>query len=285
VVTGTGEYAETLHAHWRQVFGGVRMLHTETTPFQKLEVFETPGFGTVMALDGVIQTTTADEFAYHEMMVHPPMLSVGTAKRVLIIGGGDGGCLREVLKHPVEQVTLAEIDAAVIEASKRFLPSLSSGAFSDPRARVVVGDGLAFVAETAETFDVIIVDSTDPEGPGEVLFTEAFYADCARALAPNGVLVTQCGVPFLQPKGVTASFRRLRAAFADVTFTLCAVPTYVGGVMTLGWASKDPAVRRLGVESLRTRMRALGLSTRYYTPEVHLAAFALPGYIQELLVP
>ncbi|MGE4527732.1 MAG: polyamine aminopropyltransferase [Rhodospirillaceae bacterium] len=285
MVAGRSGYAETLHAHWRQEFGDVRMLHAETTPFQKLEVFETPGFGTVMALDGVIQTTTADEFVYHEMMVHPPMLAAGAAKRVLIIGGGDGGCLREALKHPVESVTLVEIDAAVIAASRRFLPSLSAGAFDDPRARVIVGDGLAFVAETTETFDVVLVDSTDPEGPGEVLFTEAFYADCARALAPHGVLVTQCGVPFLQPAGVTASFRRLSAAFADVTFSVCAVPTYVGGLMTLGWASGDPGLRRLGVESLRIRAQAAGLSTRYYTPEVHLAAFALPGYIQELLVP
>lgn len=283
MVTGHPGYAETLHAHWRQEFGDVRMLHAETTPFQKLEIFTTPGFGTVMALDGVIQTTTADEFVYHEMMVHPPMLAAEAVKRVLIIGGGDGGCLREVLKHPVDSVTMVEIDAAVIAASKRFLPTLSAGAFDDPRARVIVGDGLAFIAETTETFDVILVDSTDPEGPGEVLFTEAFYADCARALAPQGVLATQCGVPFLQPAGVTASFRRLRAAFSDVTFTVCAVPTYVGGLMTLGWAAKDPGLRRLGVESLRIRAQAV--STRYYTPEVHLAAFALPGYIQELLVP
>ncbi|MBN2752049.1 MAG: polyamine aminopropyltransferase [Rhodospirillaceae bacterium] len=276
-------YAEILHRDWQQRFGNIQILHVETTPFQKLEVFSSPSFGTVMALDGVIQTTTADEFIYHEMMVHPPLVAHGAVKRVLIIGGGDGGCLREVLKHPVESVTLVEIDAAVIAASKRFLPELSAGAFDDPRTRVVVGDGLKFIAETDEIFDVILVDSTDPEGPGEVLFTEAFYADCARALSPRGVVVTQCGVPFLQPAGVTRSYRRLCSGFSDVTFTVCAVPTYVGGVMTLGWASADPTLRCLGVESLRAVSTARGLTTRYYSPEVHLAAFALPRYIQDLL--
>jgi spermidine synthase len=251
--------------------------------FQRLEVFSTPRFGTVLALDGVIQTTTADEFIYHEMMVHPPLVAHGAARRVLIVGGGDGGCLREVLKHPVEGVTLVEIDAAVIAASRRFLPGLSAGAFDDPRARVTVGDGLAFVAATDERFDVIVVDSTDPEGPGEALFAEAFYADCARILNPGGVLVAQCGVPFLQPAGVTASFRRMRSAFSDVTFTVCAVPTYVGGLMTLGWASADAALRRRTVARLRAASR--GLSTRYYSPDVHLAAFTLPGYIRELLIP
>lgn len=276
-------FEETLYDDWRQSFAVARVLHRETTPFQELEVFETPGFGTVLVLDGVVQTTTADEFVYHEMMVHPALIAHGAARRVLIIGGGDGGCLREVLRHPVERVTLVEIDAAVIDASKRFLPSLSAGGFDDPRADVVVGDGLAYVAANEETFDVILVDSTDPEGPGEVLFTEEFYADCARILAPGGIVVTQSGVPFRQPAGVTRTYRRLASAFPDVAFLACAVPTYVGGLMTLGWASNDPAVRRLGPESLRVRAESLGLKTRYYTPEIHAAAFALPQYVRDLM--
>lgn len=277
-------FVEALYDDWRQAFDNVRLLHSEQTPFQKLEVFETPRFGTLLTLDGVVQTTTADEFVYHEMIVHPALVAHGAAKSVLIVGGGDGGCLREILKHPVERVVMAEIDAAVVEVSRRFLPGLSAGAFDDPRVEVRICDGLAFVAETPERFDVIIVDSTDPEGPGEALFTEAFYADCARILNPRGVVVTQSGVPFTQPRGLTLSYRRLASAFSDVTFTVCAVPTYVGGLMTLGWASNDPGLRRLGVESLRTVAEARGLSTRYYTPEVHLAAFALPRYIQDLLV-
>ncbi len=278
-------FVETLYPDWQQAFEGVRLLHSEETPFQKLEVFETPGFGTLLTLDGVVQTTTADEFVYHEMIVHPALVAHGAAKSVLVVGGGDGGCLREILKHPVERVVLAEIDAAVVEVSRRFLPTLSAGAFDDPRVVVRIGDGLAYVAETEEKFDVIVVDSTDPEGPGEVLFTEKFYADCARILNPRGVVVTQSGVPFRQPRGLTLSYRRLRSAFSDVTFALCCVPTYVGGFMALGWASNDPSLRTLGVESLRTVADSRGLVTRYYTPEVHLAAFALPRYIQELLVP
>lgn len=278
-------FVEALYPDWRQAFENVRLLHRETTPFQELAVYETPGFGTLLVLDGVVQTTTADEFVYHEMIVHPALVAHGAARAVLVVGGGDGGCLREILKHPVERVILAEIDARVVEVSKTFLPGLSAGAFDDPRVEVRIGDGLAYVAETQEKFDVIVVDSTDPEGPGEALFTEAFYADCARILNPRGVVVTQSGVPFRQPRGLALSYRRLKSAFADVTFAACAVPTYVGGVMALGWASQDPSLRRLGVESLRTVAAARGLATRYYTPEVHLAAFALPRYIQELLVP
>lgn len=278
-------FVEALYPDWRQAFEDVRLLHREATPFQELAVYETPGFGTLLALDGVVQTTTADEFVYHEMIVHPALVAHGAAKSVLVVGGGDGGCLREILKHPVERVVLAEIDERVVEVSKAFLPGLSAGAFADPRVEVRIGDGLAFVAETREAFDVIVVDSTDPEGPGEALFTEAFYADCARILNPRGVVVTQSGVPFRQPRGLGLSYRRLKSAFADVAFATCAVPTYVGGVMALGWASQDFTLRRLGVESLRAVATARNLRTRYYTPEVHLAAFALPGYIQELLLP
>jgi len=278
-------FAETLHKGWQQEFDGIRLLHAEQTLFQDLKIFENAKFGTVMVLDGVVQTTTADEFIYHEMMVHPSLIAHGSVKRVLIIGGGDGGCLREVLRHAVDHVTMVEIDAGVIEASKRFLPSLSRGAFDDPRANVIVGDGLAFVADTTEKFDVIIVDSTDPEGPGEVLFTEKFYGDCAKCLNPRGVVVTQSGVPFLQPTGVTMCYRRLLSAFSDVTFNVCSVPTYVGGMMTLGWASDDASLRQLGVESIRARVEAINLQTKYYSPEVHLASFALPGYVQDLQTP
>lgn len=278
-------FVEALYPDWRQAFEDVRLLHRETTPFQELAVYATAGFGTLLALDGVVQTTTADEFVYHEMIVHPALVAHGAARAVLVVGGGDGGCLREILKHPVERVVLAEIDERVVEVSKTYLPGLSAGAFDDPRVEVKIGDGLAFVAETGETFDVIVVDSTDPEGPGEALFTEAFYADCARILNPRGVVVTQSGVPFRQPRGFALSHARLKSAFADVAFLTCAVPTYVGGLMALGWASQDASLRALGVESLRTICEARRLATRYYTPEVHLAAFALPRYIRELLQP
>ncbi|MBF0130589.1 MAG: polyamine aminopropyltransferase [Alphaproteobacteria bacterium] len=276
-------FEETLHLHWGQVFKVRRTLLHERTEFQDLVVFESETFGRVLALDGVIQTTEADEAHYHEMLAHVPILAHGNARDVLIVGGGDGGILREVVKHPGVNATLVEIDPGVIEMSRKHLPSLSDGAFDHPRARVVIGDGAKFVAGAAETFDVIIVDSTDPHGPGAVLFSEAFYADCRRRLAPGGIMVTQNGVPFLQPDELGHGWRRLRSHFDDVWFYVTAVPTYLGGLMTLGWASLDPACRRQSVESIRSRFDALGLKTRYYTPDIHVGSFALPRYIQDLM--
>jgi len=215
--------------------------------------------------------------------VPPPLLAHGKARRMLIIGGGDGGTLREAVKHPLERIVMVEIDPAVIELSKRWLPELSDGAFEDPRAEVVITDGCRFVAETEERFDLIVVDSTDPIGPGAVLFTAAFYADCRRCLAPGGLLVTQHGVPLLQAAGLRQGHERLSALFADATFYLTVVPTYTGGAMTLGWASDEPALRRVPREELERRFAALDLRTRYYAPDVHHAAFALPPEIRRLL--
>lgn len=278
------QYLETLHGAYGQFFTVDRELYRDKTGHQDLVIFENRVFGKVLALDGVVQTTTRDNHAYHEMLVHPPLLAHGRAQRVLIVGGGDGGTLREAVKHPLERIVLVEIDPAVIELSKRWLPELSDGAFDDPRAEVVIADGCRFVAETQERFDLIVVDSTDPVGPGAALFTEAFYADCRRCLAPGGLLVTQHGVPLLQAAELRQGYERLSALFADVTFYLTVVPTYTGGAMTLGWASDEPALRRVPVEELERRFTALDLHSRYYAPDVHAAAFALPPEIRALLL-
>lgn len=277
-------FEETLYPHWSQVLKAHRTLLHEKTSFQDLVIFESAAFGRVLALDGVVQTTEADEAHYHEMMAHVPILAHGNARNVLIVGGGDGGILREVLKHPGIRATMVEIDASVIEISRKYLPFLSNGAFDDARAHVMIDDGARFVASEGGSFDVIIVDSTDPHGPGAVLFSESFYADCRRRLAPGGIMVTQNGVPFLQPDELSNSWHRLRAHFDDVWFYVTAVPTYLGGFMTLGWASLDPAHRQQSVEQIRTRFDPLGLKTRYYTPEIHVGSFALPRYVRDLMV-
>jgi spermidine synthase len=192
--------------------------------------------------------------------------------------------LREVLRHrEVEEVVQVEIDRAVIEMSKAYLPNHSQGAFDDPRARIVIDDGLRFVAETGERFDVIISDSTDPIGPGEVLFSGDFYAGCRRCLNDGGVLVTQNGVVFLQPDEVRQTAERLDSVFADWHFYSASVPTYVGGVMTFGWACDSPELRRVPLDVLRRRFEASGIGTRYYNPEIHLGSFALPQYVMELI--
>lgn len=275
-------FLERLHTGYRQGFEVTRTLHRQKTEFQELVIFDTPTFGRVLVLDGVLQTTEADEYFYHEMLAHPPLLAHGAVGDVLIIGGGDGGTLREVLKHRnIRRVTIVEIDADVVENCRRYLPSISKGAFEDRRTELVFADGVAFVAETKDKFDLIIVDSTDPTGPGEALFEERFYADCKAGLKEKGILVTQNGVPFLQGAELATSYRRLKSLFADATFYLTAVPSYVGGFMALGWASTEAANRRVPLETLETRFAEAAIETRYYTPAVHLAAFALPRYIMD----
>jgi spermidine synthase len=268
---------------YTQRFQVSRVIHREKTDFQELAIFDNPAFGRVLALDAIVQTTERDEFIYHEMLVHVPLLAHDRARRVLIIGGGDGGVLREVLRHPVDHATMVEIDGRVIDLCREHLPGLSAGAFEDPRARVLVDDGIKFMADTTETFDAIIVDSSDPVGPNEVLFTDAFYADCRRRLNPGGVLITQSGVPFLQRGEVIDGYKRLQPHFADVGFYVIAVPTYVGGFMTLSWASDDTDLRHRSESVLAERYVAAGLETRYYSPAVHRGAFALPPYISGLM--
>ena len=282
-LTLDGWTVETLHDDYAQALLESRVLYDSETEHQRLRVIENPRFGRVLTLDGVVQTTEGDEFIYHEMMAHVPILAHGAARRVLIIGGGDGGMAREVLRHStIEHVTMVEIDAGVVEFSKHYLPSLSDGAFDDRRLNLVIADGAAYVREAADKFDVIIVDSTDPIGPGEVLFTDSFYGHAKRCLAEGGILVTQNGVPFLQGEELTNTMRAFKALFADATCYLATVPTYAGGPMAFGWGT-DGGARDVPLDTLQGRFAASGIDTRYYTPEAHLGAFGLPGYVAKLI--
>lgn len=277
---------ETLHDGFRIRLKADRVLLENQTEHQHLIVFDNPEFGRTLMLDGVVQLTERDEFIYHEMMAHVPLFAHDRPRKILIVGGGDGGVLREALKHEaVEQATLCEIDRAVIDLALEHFPAVSDGAYDDPRTEVVIADGTRFVAETDQRFDAILVDSTDPIGPGAVLFTREFYADCRRALAEGGVLVTQNGLPFIQGPELARSVSYFRALFADAWAYLATTPTYVGGPMSFGWASDDPDLRQRDQATLSARFAAAGLATRYYAPDVHMAAFALPGYVRALVAP
>ncbi len=277
-------YVEKLYDGYGQSYDIEEVLFEQQTDSWHLIIFRNKMFGTVMALDGIIQTTERDEFVYHEMLTHVPLFAHGNAKRVLIIGGGDGGILREVCKHPeVEHVTQVEIDQAVIDMCKEYLPGHSAGAFDDARANIVIADGIEYVSTTDEKFDVIISDCTDPVGPGEVLFSSTFYEHSKRCLKPGGIFVAQNGVAFMQIDEVVTTRRRLSPYFTDQTFYGAPVPTYIGGLMTLAWGGDDAAQRQLPVEELRKRYDAAGFKTRYYNPEVHAASFALPQFIQDAL--
>ena len=277
-------WTETLYASYGQSFRVDEILFEHKTEHQHLVIFDNAQFGRVMALDGVVQTTERDEFIYHEMLTHVPLVAHGSAKRVLIIGGGDGGILREVCRHKdVEHITQVEIDQAVIDMARQYLPSHSDGAYDDPRANIVIGDGFDFVQTTDQSFDVIISDSTDPLGPGEVLFTKDFYAGCQRCLNPGGILVTQNGVAFMQTDEVANTAVRFSKLFQDWHFYSAAVPTYVGGIMAFAWASDSPTARQTSLTELRERWQATGIQSRYYTPELHAGAFALPAYLQQAI--
>ncbi len=276
------QFLETLHAEYGQLFSVDRVIYREKTDHQDLVIFENAIFGRVLALDGAIQTTERDNHIYHEMLAHVPILAHGRARNVLIVGGGDGGCLREVARHPVDQICMVDLDRKVIDLSKKYLPSLSDGAFDDPRLTLEIADGKAFVNQTDRRFDVIVVDSTDPIGPGAALYTPDFYAGCRRCLAEGGVVVTQNGVPLLQEDEVRDSYRALKHLFADVGFYLVPVPSYTGGALAVGWATDDPELRQHEYATIAARYDNAGLPTRYYSPAIHVGSFALPPEISAI---
>jgi spermidine synthase len=252
-------------------------LHTEQTEFQKLDMIETEEFGNMLVLDGMVMTTEKDEFVYHEMVAHVPLFTHPNPKNVLVVGGGDGGVIREVLKHPsVMKATLVEIDGKVIEYSKKYLPSIA-GKLEDPRVEVIVGDGFMHIAKSENEFDVIMVDSTEPVGPAVNLFTKGFYSGISKALKEDGLFVAQTDNPWFTPDLISTVFKDVSEIFPITRLYTANVPTYPSGLWTFTIGSKkyDP----LEVSDERYHE----IETKYYTKEVHKAAFALPKFVGDLL--
>jgi spermidine synthase len=269
-------YQETLYSSWGQNFEVTQMVCQEKSDFWDLAIFENPIFGRVLAIDGMIQTTEKDEAIYHEMLVHPALMTLEKPISVLVIGGGDGGALREVLRHnDVERVVLVEIDVRVMELVKEYMPSLPKNAFEDPRVKVVIQDASVYMKESQEMFDAIICDSCDPMGASAALFTEIFYGDCKKRLKAGGILVNQNGVPFLQKKEYEDSLKNRKIHFKEATFYTVAVPTYAGGLMTIGWSSD--VKYRVSLAALRKKRANIAGKMVYYTPAMHKASFALPS--------
>ncbi|MCZ6872265.1 MAG: polyamine aminopropyltransferase [bacterium] len=257
----------------------MRLLHAETTPYQQLDVYEHDLLGRVLVLDNIIQTTQGDEFIYHEMLTHVPLLGQAFTPKsdvsVLIIGGGDGGILREVLRHDwVTRVVMVELDEAVIHIAVKYLGI--NGDYDDPRVQLLIDDGSAYVRSEgqAQPFDTIIIDGPDPIGPGEALFTRDFFRDVRACLAPSGVMVRQIGVPIYQQDVFRLGVERVRESFGTVDVYRAAIATYMGGDMAFVMSSKD------GHTCKQSR---LDFSGRYYNHAVHAAAFALPTWWQETI--
>lgn len=255
-----------------------KTLHTEKTEFQDLAMIDTVEFGRMLVLDGCVMTTIRDEYVYHEMIAHVALSAHPNPRRVLVVGGGDGGVIREIIKHPtIEQAVLAEIDGRVIEVSRQYLPEIAC-ALGDARVDVRVIDGIAHVQENPATYDVIIVDSTDPIGPAVGLFAREFYQSIARALKPDGIFVAQTESPFFNGDLIRRVHGDVSAIFKTTRLYLASIPTYPSGLwsFTIGSKVYDPTV-------IADPVRTSALQTRYYTPELHQAAFALPRFAAELV--
>ncbi len=279
--------AETLFDDlgFRMSYRADKVLYELQTEHQHLVLFEQRYFGKMLMLDGATQISKRDEFIYQEMMAHVPLFAHGDAREVLIVGGGDCGIAEEVLKHgAVARLTQVEIDPQVIEFAKQHFPEFARPVFADARFESVIADGAKYVARTDRRFDAIIVDSTDPQGPGKVLFSEKFYANCKRCLKAGGVIVTQNGVPFFQKKELSGTLAKFARLFADATCYVAAIPVYIGGHMAMGYATDNKRLRALPAKTIARRYRKAGaFKTRYWTPELHVAAFAQPRFIADLV--
>ena len=255
----------------------IRTLHTEQTPFQKLDMVETAEFGNMLILDGMVMTTQKDEFVYHEMVAHVPLFTHPNPENVLVVGGGDGGVIREVLKHPsVKKAMLVEIDGKVIEYSKKYLPEIA-GKLDDPRVEVKVDDGFMHIAQSENEYDVIMVDSTEPVGPAVNLFTKGFYAGIANALKEDGIFVAQTDNPWFKADLIRNVYRDVKEIFPITRLYTANIPTYPSGLWTFTLGSKqyDP----LAVSDDRFH----DIETKYYTKELHKACFVLPKFVEDLV--
>ncbi|WP_100374224.1 spermidine synthase [Bacillus sp. FJAT-45037] len=254
-----------------------RTLHSEKTDFQQLDVVETEEFGNMLILDGMVMTTEKDEFVYHEMVAHVPLFTHPNPKHVLVVGGGDGGVIREVLKHPyVEKATLVEIDGKVIEYSKKFLPTIA-GALDDARVDVQVDDGFMHIAKAESEYDVIMVDSTEPVGPAAKLFERGFYEGISKALKEDGIFVAQTDNPWFHQELLSQVQRDVREIFPITRLYTANIPTYPSGLWTFTIGSKKHDPLEVSEE------RFHDIETKYYTKDLHKASFALPKFVADLV--
>lgn len=264
----------------RTGFALKKKLFKGKSPFQTVEVVETKGHGRLLLIDGMTMVSERDEFVYHEMIAHPALFLHPKPVNVLVIGGGDGGTVREVLKHKsVKRCVLVEIDGLVVEASKKYIP-LTAGALSDRRARVFIADGVKFVAETHEKFDVVIVDSTEPFGPAKELFGPAFYKNVKRILTKDGVVVSQAGSPFYEISTIKNLFRITKPIFPVVEVCLFNNLTYPGGLWAFTFATKGMHPRR---DFDPKRVAKAKLKLKWYNARIHDACFALPNFLSQAI--
>ncbi len=275
-------FTEEFHNRFRVGVKVDQTVYSAQSEFQKIDIFDTPHFGRTLALDGIFMTSIGDEFYYHEMIAHPALVTAPKIDRVLIIGGGDGGTAREVLRHKeVKEVVLAEIDGMVVEACKKFMPEIGAGAWEDPRFKEAIGDGIKYVAEAKEgSFDVILLDGSDPVGPAEGLFGLDFYKNVKRVLAPDGVFALQSESPVVFEKLFFDTQKALRGVFEQVHPYFGSVPLYGAGMWTWTYCTKDTNP----LEMYESRVIAAEKHAKYYNRDIHCGSFAVPSFVKNRLI-
>jgi spermidine synthase len=279
-----GAMTEYLTDEWGFFIRSARELERFRSPYQAVEVHDSVPFGKLFRLDGHFMTSERDEFFYHENLVHMPGLTHPAPERALIVGGGDGGSAEELLKYPtMKSVTLCEIDLAVVDIARKHLREVHRGAFDDPRLDLRIGDGFAFVHESADQYDLVILDLTDPGGPSTLLYTPEFYRACAARVAPSGAMTLHVASPVAHPDRIRDGMTALRAAFPRVTPYLTSIPLY-GGMWMMACASHTLDPRKLTAHEVDRRIAQRGLrDLRLYNGDVHRAALALPNFVRDLV--
>ncbi len=253
-----------------------RTIHTEKTDFQQLDIIETNQFGRMLVLDGMVMTTNKDEFVYHEMISHVALNTHPNPKKVLVVGGGDGGAIREIVKHQsVEKAVLAEIDGRVIETSKEFFPEIA-GELGNPRVDVQVVDGIEYIHNNKDSFDVIMVDSTEPVGPAVGLFEKGFYQGIFDALKEDGILVAQTESPWFNAELIKRVFKDIKSIFPITRLYTVSIPTYPSGLWSFTMGSKKHDPLEVNEASIKN------LETKYYSPSIHKSVFQLPKFVEDL---
>ena len=255
----------------------LRTLYHEKSPFQEIAILDTAEFGRMLVLDNVIQTTIKDEFTYHEMITHVAVNTHQNPKKALVIGGGDGGSVRELVKHKsLEKVVLCEIDGMVVEAAKKYLPEISAG-YGDPKVEIIIDDGIKHAEDNKDTYDIIVVDAPDPVGPAVGLFSADFYKYLYEALREDGIFVAQTESPFFFEELIKRIYKDVSKVFPVTRLFLGNVPAYPGGLWTFTMGSKkyDPLETDTG--------KIAPLGTRFYSPEIHRSCFILPPFVKQMI--
>lgn len=275
-------FHETIHSNIKLGIKG-KTIYKKKTAHQDCRIYETKDFGKVLLLDGVIQTTEADEYIYHEMLTHPLLLTHSNPKSVLVIGGGDGGVIREVFKHPVQEVVMVEIDKQVIQLAKKYLPKISKKSFSNKKLGLIIDDGAKYIKETPKKFDIVIIDSPDPIGPAKALFSKDFYQDVFKILNPQGIMIRQTGSTFLQPEVLKNNYRKVKNIFPYTSVQLAAIPTYIGGFFSFVAGSKKTNFSKVKKNKITKKYLNLNLKTKYYNPDIHFSSLKLPNNLMRLV--